>query len=66
MLDDFEDTFPHAVRLLRRGENFVVVAEHEPYFMQVYDLIRQNEKSKGTWTDEDEYLYQSAKDRKRL
>jgi len=57
---DFEAFHPRAVRLMRKRKNFVVVAEDEPYFMQVYRLIRKNERANGTWSDEDERIYQSA------
>jgi hypothetical protein len=51
---------PRAVKLMRKHKNFVVVAENEPYFTQVYDLIRESEQKKNRWTDEDEYHYQVA------
>ena len=56
----FEEFHPRAVKLMRKRKNFLVVAEDEPYFMQVYRLIRKNEKANGTWSDEDERIYQSA------
>ena len=57
---DFEAFHPRAVKLMRKRKNFVVVADDEPYFMQVYRLIRKNEKANGTWSDDDERIYQSA------
>lgn len=57
---DFEAFHPRAVKLMRKRKNFVVVAEDEPYFMQVYRLIRKNERAKGAWSDEDERIYQSS------
>lgn len=57
---DFEAFHPRAVKLMRKRKNFLVVAEDEPYFMQVYRLIRKHERANGTWSDEDERIYQSA------
>lgn len=56
----FEAFHPRAVKLLRKQKNFIVIAEDEPYFAEAYSLIRKNEMSKGTWTEEDERIYQSA------
>jgi len=52
-----------AGRLLSSGRFFVVVAEEEPYFADVYDLIRLHECDKGDWTEEDEATYQDAMSR---
>lgn len=60
---NFEAFHPRAVKLMRKRKNFLVVAEDEPYFMQVYRLIRKNEKANGTWSGEDERIYQSAQHR---
>ena len=57
---NFEAFHPRAVKLMRKRKNFLVVAEDEPYFMQVYRLIRKNEKANDTWSGEDEHIYQSA------
>jgi len=43
-------------KLLKKGKSFVVVAIDEPYFKQVYELIKHHELLKGRWTDEDEHL----------
>ena len=59
----FEAFHPRAVKLLRKQKNFIVIAEDEPYFAEAYSLIRKNEMSKGTWTEEDERIYQSAQQR---
>lgn len=48
----FENT--RAMKLLKKGKHFVVVAFDEPYYGHVYAKIRQHEKVKGKWTDEDE------------
>lgn len=47
-----------AGKLLQKGTYFVVVAEDEPYYTHVYDLIRKHERHHGRWTDEDEAIYQ--------
>jgi len=47
-----------AGKLLKKGKFFLVVAEDEPYFKQVYDLIRNREKEIGRWTNEDEEQYE--------
>jgi hypothetical protein len=51
---------PRAMKLIEKQKNFLVVAIDEPYFRQVYDLIRDNEMNKGTWTIEDENHYIDA------
>lgn len=49
---------PRAAKLMRKRKPFVVVAIDEPYFRDVYDLIRDHEMLKGTWEiqDQNEYL----------
>lgn len=49
---------PRAWKLMEKKKNFVVVAEDEPYYMEVYTIIRTNETAKGRWTAFDEQLYQ--------
>jgi hypothetical protein len=48
---------PRATKLIRKGKPFLVIAIDEPYFKTAYDLIREHEKIKGTWTNEDEMGY---------
>lgn len=43
-----------AGKLLKKGKFFLVVAEDEPYFKQVYQMIRNREIEIGRWTEEDE------------
>lgn len=50
--------YPRAAKLMREGKNFIVIAEHEPYFIRAYGMIRDQEKKQGTWTDDDERIYQ--------
>lgn len=49
-----------AGKLLLKGKPFVVVANDEPYYTGVYELIREAEKAKGRWTDECEEAFQDA------
>lgn len=51
---------PRAAKLMGKKKNFLVVADDEPYFMEVYNKIREEEQRKGRWTDEDEYNYDVA------
>ena len=46
-----------AGKLLAKGKPFVVVACDEPYYATVYALIREFERAKGRWTEEDESVY---------
>ncbi len=47
-----------AGKLLKKGKFFLVVAEDEPYFRQVYEMIREHEKQIGRWTEEDEEQFE--------
>jgi hypothetical protein len=51
---------PRATKLMGKRKPFLVVACDEPYFRQVYDLIRDHEMQKGTWTHEDQWHYDDA------
>jgi len=54
------DFHPRAAKLMRKRKNFVVVAEDERYFVQVYNSIRDSERARGRWTEEDERVYQES------
>ena len=56
----FQIFHPRAIKLLEKEKNFLVVAVDEPYYMQVYDLIRKHECETGRWSDEDEITYMNA------
>lgn len=43
-----------AGKLLKKEKFFLVVAEDEPYFKKVYEMIRENEIKIGRWTEEDQ------------
>lgn len=51
---------PRAAKLIAKRKNFVVVADDESNFELVYRLIKMEELMKGTWSDDDELLYQAA------
>ena len=57
---DFEKVYPRAMKLMTENKPFLVVAEDESYYMRVYNLIRDSEIAKETWTLEDEKHYQDA------
>lgn len=46
-----------AGKLLLKGKFFLVVANDEPYFPDVYLAIRETEKLAGRWTAEDETAF---------
>ena len=48
---------PRAAKLMRKRKPFIVVAIDEPYFRDVYDLIRDHEMLKGTWEIQDQNGY---------
>ncbi|RJP48735.1 MAG: hypothetical protein C4586_08435 [Anaerolineaceae bacterium] len=49
-----------AGKLLKKGKPFICVAIDEPYYPQVYRLIRQHEAKKGRWTEQDEIEFQRS------
>jgi ABC-type siderophore export system fused ATPase/permease subunit len=54
------DNYPRVEKLINKGKNFIVIAEGEPYFIKAYGMIREQETKQGTWTTEDERIYQEA------
>jgi len=46
-----------AGKLLKKDKFFLVVANDEPYFSHVYDLIRKHERHHGRWSEDDERMY---------
>lgn len=54
---EFEKFHPRAVKLLRKRKTFIVIAVDEPYFIKAFDMIRQYEKRKGTWTKDDDFAF---------
>lgn len=56
-LRDILDFHPRAANLMLKKKPFVVVACDEPYYIQVYSMIREHEKEIGRWSEEDERNY---------
>jgi hypothetical protein len=54
---------PRAMKLLLKAKNFIVIACDEPYFLDVYRIIRQHEMAKNTWSTQDENIYNQALER---
>ncbi len=52
---------PRAAKLMGKKKEFLVVAHDEPYYLQVYDLIRDHEMDTGRWTVEDERAWLAAR-----
>ena len=52
---------PRAYKLLEKNKPFLVVAEDEPYYLDVYNMIRSSELENGTWTNGDEIKYKETK-----
>lgn len=59
-LKELKRIYPRVFKLINKGENFIVIAQHEPYFAKAYALIREQEKKQGTWSFADEILFQVA------
>lgn len=57
-IEYYKKLHPRAMRLLAKEKHFIVVTWDEPYFEQVYDLIREHELEKGNWHEDDEKDYQ--------
>lgn len=49
-----------AAKLMQKRKPFIVIAEDEPYYWQVYGMIRAREMEIDRWTAEDEDLYWQA------
>ena len=57
---------PRANKLIRKRKAFLVVAIDEPYYTQVYNIIRIEESRKGTWTVDDQRRYDMMMEEKML
>jgi hypothetical protein len=55
---ELREKYPRVFKLIDKGEYFLVVAKHEPYFVQAYGLICEQEMKQGTWSEFDEIAYQ--------
>lgn len=54
--------YPRVAKLIDKTtfgllSGFIVIGAHEPYFTRAYKLIREHERHKGTWTDQDEHEF---------
>jgi len=47
-------------KVLASGKEYLIVAETEPYYMEVWMMIRAQERAQGTWSSADEERYVSA------
>ena len=56
----YEAFHPRAMKLIKKGKPFIVVAEDEHYFLEVYKMIRTHEKLIDRWTEHDEVEFQDA------
>jgi hypothetical protein len=50
----------YALNIIRREEDFLVVGENEPFYLETYDLIRKCRMDQGYWTFEDEIKYRTS------
>ena len=62
-LGHYLEKYPRAMKLMRKDKNFIVIADDEPYYARVYEMIRHYEKHKRTWTEEDELVFREAVDK---
>ncbi len=56
----FDNLHPRVKKLLAKNRKFIVIGEHESYYMDVYAIIREHETRKGTWTEEDEAAFAAS------
>jgi len=54
------EDYSRVKKLMDKGKYFVVVAIDEPYFANVYRMIREHELNIGRWNEEDEQRYLAA------
>lgn len=47
-------------KVLRSGKGYLIVTDTEPYYLDVYRLIRNQERDQGSWSVEDEERYVRA------
>jgi hypothetical protein len=53
----FEEFHPRAFKLTQKQKPFIVIACDEPYYAEAYNMIREHEIKKGTWSEEDERIF---------
>lgn len=57
-LERYRKEHPRAIGLLDRGQFFVVVADDDVNFFNVYTMIRRSQQEKNRWDAQDEAAYQ--------
>lgn len=57
---EFDKLHPRVKKMLAADKAFIVIGEHEPYYLEAYRMIRDHEMSQGTWTDADRLAYGAA------
>ena len=57
-------TNPRLNKVLASGKDFLLVTDTEPYYLDVYRMIRSQERKQGTWTADDEDAYVAALEKK--
>jgi len=61
LCDAVESVHPRVWKLVAKSRNFIVIGEHEPYYLQAYAMIRECEMAKGTWSEDDRVAYSAAR-----
>ena len=51
---------PRVWKLVDKCCDFLVIGEHEPYYLPAYAMIREQEMQQGTWTEDDRIAYAAA------
>lgn len=54
---------PKLIKMLHSKKQFIIIGEHEPYYMHAYNMIRNQETKQGTWTEDCERAFKIATDR---
>ena len=54
---------PKLLKMLLSGKQFIIIGEHEPYYLHAYNMIRAQEQKQETWTTECEDMFKNAIDR---
>jgi len=62
-LEAAKEFHPRAWKLMQKQKQFVVVAEDEPYYLEVYATIRKHELEIKRWSSQDEIIYQAEIER---
>ena len=52
--------YRRAFKLMEKHKTFIVIAVDEPYFIKAYEMIKEEETKKKTWTGMDEWYFNEA------